>query len=172
MCSLSLSQEGQLSVKPVSHGWEHGSWTRLDTRFPYRILGYKWVDWYEYFGFNCSWAVKQSYTNRVQTVTDIAWPCIYVLYSHILVLHSNLYSYLPIRRHDWSPILVPVNPCITECTVWESCVQPCSVWDRLKWPLWKWMVPQSFNLRLHLLISIVHVIRFITNRKYAFYCIH
>ena len=34
------------------------------------------------------------------------------------------------------------------------------------------MVPQCFNLRTHLLKSIVHVIRFITNRKYAFYFIY
>ena len=34
------------------------------------------------------------------------------------------------------------------------------------------MVPQIFNLRPHLLKSIVHVIRFITNRKYGFYCIY
>jgi len=33
------------------------------------------------------------------------------------------------------------------------------------------MVPQIFNLRPHLLKSIVHVIRFITNRKYAFCCV-
>jgi len=34
------------------------------------------------------------------------------------------------------------------------------------------MVPQNFNLRPHLLKSIVHVIRYITNRKYAFYCVN
>ena len=34
------------------------------------------------------------------------------------------------------------------------------------------MVPQIFNLRPHLLKSIVHAIRFITNRKYGFYCIY
>ena len=33
------------------------------------------------------------------------------------------------------------------------------------------IVPQSFNLRPQLLKSIVHVIRLITNMKYAFYCI-
>ena len=33
------------------------------------------------------------------------------------------------------------------------------------------MVPQIFNLRQNLLISIVREIKFITNRKYAFYCI-
>jgi len=34
------------------------------------------------------------------------------------------------------------------------------------------IVPQIFNLRPHLLKSIVHVIRFITNRKYTFYCLY
>jgi len=50
-------------------------------------------------------------------------------------------------------------------------MQKCRAFFQLK-QAWskECIVPQIFNLRPNLLKSIVHVIKFITNRKYGFYC--
>ena len=54
-----------------------------------------------------------------------------IVYIRALLLHTRATfkykSYQLITRHSWSSILVPVNLCITECTVLEPCDQPCSV---------------------------------------------
>jgi len=70
----------------------------------------------------------------MQIVLNRDKPCL-TEYISVLFVHTRAifqsYSYQLIPRHGWSPILVPVNPCITEYTVWQPCARPCFVEDRL-----------------------------------------
>ena len=55
---------------------------------------------------------------------------------------------------------------------WELSIKHCLFALTFVWLQQQCMVPKMFNIRLHLLKSIVHVIMFMANRNFFFFCIH
>ena len=86
---------------------------------------------------------------RYNIITNGSCLCLFDIFQ--ICSQITLYSFLPVKFSCLS--------LTTSCSIICEYVAQC-------------IVPHFFNLRPHLLKSIVHVIRFITNRKFAFYCIN
>ena len=76
--------------------------------------------------------VRQLCKNCLQIVFKPWQTLLYRVYPYFIRAYSCYIRVSLVSWYGWNPILVPVNPCITEYTVWEPCTQPCFVWGRLK----------------------------------------